>query len=96
MAPATTDIALELGYHKLIHLKRINRQEVEALKVQEDLQVKISHLQGRAIEAECLVAKNESLHSALQKEEFVLAGLKTALALEEEEEARLKVTKLEA
>ncbi|KAG1363918.1 hypothetical protein COCNU_11G007450 [Cocos nucifera] len=54
-----------------------------------------------AAEAECLVeektAKNESLRSTLQKEEFVSIGLKTALTLEEEKkkEAKLKVVELE-
>ncbi|EHA8587363.1 hypothetical protein COCNU_scaffold001970G000010 [Cocos nucifera] len=55
-----------------------------------------------AVEAECLaeekMAKNESLRNALQKEEFILTGLKAALTLEKEKkkEARLKVAELEA
>ncbi|EHA8586850.1 hypothetical protein COCNU_scaffold001055G000010 [Cocos nucifera] len=66
--------------------------------VQEDLQAEISHLQGRAIKTEHLAVKNESLCSALRKGEFISAGLKIVLALEEEEkkEAKVKVAELEA
>ncbi|EHA8587480.1 hypothetical protein COCNU_scaffold002353G000010 [Cocos nucifera] len=88
----------ESGHHMLAHLKKANCLEVEVLKVREDLQVEINHLQAMAAEAECLTEektmKNESLRSALRKEEFISIGLKAALALEEE--ARLKVTELEA
>ncbi|KAG1365046.1 hypothetical protein COCNU_12G000460 [Cocos nucifera] len=66
------------------------------------LRAEINRLQAKAIETECLteekMAENKSLHSALQKKEFISEGLKAALALEEEEkkEARLKVAELEA
>ncbi|EHA8586754.1 hypothetical protein COCNU_scaffold000886G000010 [Cocos nucifera] len=83
-------------------LKKANHLKVEVLKFREDLQAKINHLQEMVAEAECPVeekmAKNKSLHSALQKEEFISPELKTTLALEEEEkkEDRLMVIELEA
>ncbi|EHA8586238.1 hypothetical protein COCNU_scaffold000125G000010 [Cocos nucifera] len=40
------------GHQVLAHLKRRHRQEVEALKVQEDLQAEINCLQEKAAEAE--------------------------------------------
>ncbi|EHA8588305.1 hypothetical protein COCNU_scaffold004692G000010 [Cocos nucifera] len=54
--------------------------------------VKVEHLVGEKM------MESESLRDAFRKEEFVLAGLKIALALEEEEkkEAKLKVIELEA
>lgn len=86
----------------LAHLKRANRLEAEVLKVREDLQAEIHRLQAMAAEAERLAGEktteSESLRGALRKEEFVLAGLKAAQTLEEEEkkEARAKVAELEA
>ncbi|EHA8588260.1 hypothetical protein COCNU_scaffold004569G000010 [Cocos nucifera] len=90
------------GHHMLAHLKRANHLEVVVLKVREDLQAEINHLQTMAVEAEHLAGEkmmeSESLHGILQKEEFISTGLKVVLTLEEEEkkEARLKIVKLEA
>ncbi|EHA8587617.1 hypothetical protein COCNU_scaffold002837G000010 [Cocos nucifera] len=72
------------------------------LKVWKDLQAKIDHLQAMTIEAEHLTGEkameSESLHGAFQREEFISARLKVALALKKEEkkEAKLKVVELEA
>ncbi|KAG1327543.1 hypothetical protein COCNU_01G014770 [Cocos nucifera] len=91
----------ESGHHILIHLKKENCQEVEALKVQGDLQAEINCLQGKVVEAEHLIkekaAKNENLQGVLQKEELISIGLKVALALEEEKKkvAEIKVAELE-
>ncbi|KAG1358609.1 hypothetical protein COCNU_08G000550 [Cocos nucifera] len=92
----------EPGHHMLAHLKRANHLEAEMLNVREGLQAEINHLQMMATEAERLagekVVENESLHSALQKEEFVLTKLKEALALEEKRKQKVegRVAGLEA
>ncbi|KAG1365731.1 hypothetical protein COCNU_12G007310 [Cocos nucifera] len=89
------------GHHILAHLKRANCQEVEALKVQKDLQVEIDCLQEKVTEAERLAeekaAENENLCRVLRKEELISTGLKIALALEEEKkkEVEIKVPELE-
>ncbi|EHA8589058.1 hypothetical protein COCNU_scaffold007842G000010 [Cocos nucifera] len=102
MAPTTANVAPESGHHMLAHLKRENCLKVEMLNVWEGLQAKINHLQTMAVEAEHLtrekIVKNESLHSALRKKEFISIGLKVVLALEEKrrQEAEGRVASLEA
>ncbi|EHA8586611.1 hypothetical protein COCNU_scaffold000575G000020 [Cocos nucifera] len=51
----------ESGHHILAHLKRINRQEVEALKVQGDLQAKIDCLQEKVAEAKHLTEEKSPI-----------------------------------
>ncbi|KAG1358602.1 hypothetical protein COCNU_08G000480 [Cocos nucifera] len=90
----------ESGHHILVHLKRIDHQVVEALKVQGDLQAKIDYLRGKVTEVEHLmgekVVENENLQGVLQKEELILIELKAVLSLEEEKkEAEIKVAELE-
>ncbi|EHA8589037.1 hypothetical protein COCNU_scaffold007706G000010 [Cocos nucifera] len=82
-------------------MKRVHCQDAEALKAKEDLQVEIDHLKAeKAIEAERITQEKavevRSLQDALQKEEFVSAELKVALALEEEKrkEVEIKVVNL--
>ncbi|EHA8587963.1 hypothetical protein COCNU_scaffold003742G000020 [Cocos nucifera] len=57
------------GHHILAYLKRINHQEVEALKIHGDLQAEIDYLQGKIAEVEHLTeekaVKNENLQRAL-------------------------------
>ncbi|EHA8587749.1 hypothetical protein COCNU_scaffold003121G000010 [Cocos nucifera] len=79
----------------------LSEEEVEALKVQENLQAKIDCLQGKVDEAECLTeekaTKNENLRGVLRKEELISIRLKAAFALEEEKkkEVEIKVIELE-
>ncbi|KAG1365009.1 hypothetical protein COCNU_12G000090 [Cocos nucifera] len=73
---------------------------MEVLKVREDLQAEINHLQAIVAEAESLmgekVVENECLHGALQKKEFISIGLKMVLALEERrKEVEGRVAELE-
>ncbi|KAG1328010.1 hypothetical protein COCNU_01G019440 [Cocos nucifera] len=83
------------------HIKRVRRQEAEAQKAQEDLRAEVRYLQERVDEVEHLAKEKvvdiRSLQNALHKEEFTSAGLKVALALEEErrKESKKRVTKLE-
>ncbi|KAG1338313.1 hypothetical protein COCNU_04G006190 [Cocos nucifera] len=92
---------LKLSHDILAHLKKVNHQEVEALKVQGDLRAEIDCLRGKVVEAEHLmeekVAENESLRRALRKEELISIRIKATLALKEEKkkEAEIKVAKLE-
>ncbi|EHA8588638.1 hypothetical protein COCNU_scaffold006084G000010 [Cocos nucifera] len=93
-------VVAKSSHHILAYLKNANRKEVEALKVQGDLQAKIDYAQGKVVEAERLtevkVVENENLRGALQKEKLISIGLKTALTLEEEKkEAEIKFVKLE-
>ncbi|EHA8589298.1 hypothetical protein COCNU_scaffold008927G000010 [Cocos nucifera] len=45
------------GYYMLAHLKRANRLKVEVLKVREDLQAKINHLQAMVAKAKRLMGE---------------------------------------
>ncbi|EHA8587252.1 hypothetical protein COCNU_scaffold001707G000010 [Cocos nucifera] len=71
------------SHHILAHLKRINHQEVEALRVQGDLRAEVNSLQGKVAEAGHLVeekvVENENLRGVLRKEELISTRLKATL-----------------
>ena len=78
----------------------MNHLRSKVLKAQEDLQIEVDHLQEKTVEANHLLKKKmieaEGLQEAFKNEELTLAGLKTALALEEErrKKAKVKITEL--
>ncbi|EHA8588789.1 hypothetical protein COCNU_scaffold006683G000010 [Cocos nucifera] len=78
----------------------VHRLRLEALKAQEDLQVKVDRLQEKTIKVDHSIKKKavkvEGLQKALRKEELTSMGLKAALALKEEKRkmAEVKITKL--
>ncbi|EHA8586494.1 hypothetical protein COCNU_scaffold000446G000020 [Cocos nucifera] len=95
-------ISKPLSNHQMLaHIKRVRRQEAKAQKAQEDLRVKVRHLQERVDEVEHLAKEKatdiESLQDVLHEKEFTSARLKATLALEEErrKEAENRVTELE-
>ena len=97
-----TNRLLQSDHQMLAYIKRARRQEAEAQKVQEGLRAELCRFQERVAEVERIVEEKAadvgSLQKALQKEEFVSAGLKAGLALEEQrrKEGENKLAELEA